>query len=80
MVETHLNCKACGKHFETKSDLQDHEKVCNAERGMGGRQETGSSESQRRSRSRSQTSNQSPEVGKARGAGDGGSWRGESDV
>jgi len=35
MAESQLTCNACGKHFETKSDLQDHQKVCNAQRAMG---------------------------------------------
>src|SRR6185295_10773795 len=28
MVDTKLTCQYCGEHFETKSDLQDHEMNC----------------------------------------------------
>ena len=77
MAETHLNltCKACGQHFETKSDLQDHEKICNAERGM-----SGSAEQRRRSGKQSQTSTQQGANEKSFGAGGDSSYRGGSDL
>ena len=64
MVETFLMCKACGQHFETKSDLQDHVKICNGERGLAGKQ----------------ISSQQQGAEKTRSAGNDSSWRGESDV
>jgi hypothetical protein len=73
MVETQLTCKACGQHFETKSDLQDHEKK------MHPANQAESSEKQRRAGKQSQTSSQQGGE-KARGAGIDSSWRGESDV
>jgi len=42
MVETKLSCQYCGEHFETKSDLQDHEANCQ-EKGqkLGNQQQPG---------------------------------------
>jgi hypothetical protein len=37
MPESKFTCKTCGQHFETKSDLQDHERE---EHGSGRGNET----------------------------------------
>ena len=75
MVGTQFACKACGQHFETKSDLQDHEMTCNAEHGM-----SGSTEKRRRSGKQSQTSVQQGANEKTFSAGGDGSYRGGSDL
>ena len=42
MDQNRLTCRSCGQHFETKSDLQDHEKICQGQGiGEGGQQQTG---------------------------------------
>jgi hypothetical protein len=72
-----LTCHACGQHFETKSDLQDHQKVCTAQRGAG----TSKQGKEGKQGTRGQTSSTEQEGGeKTRGAGSGASWRGDSDV
>jgi 5-methylcytosine-specific restriction endonuclease McrA len=38
MKETRFSCQYCGEHFETKSDLQDHEANC-LEAGEGNQQQ-----------------------------------------
>jgi hypothetical protein len=77
MVETNLNltCKACGQHFETKSDLQDHEKICNAERGV-----SGTAEKRRRSGKQNQISVQQGANEKSFSAGGDSTYRGDSDL
>jgi len=83
-----LSCHACGQHFETKSDLQDHQKTCTAQSGQGMNQaQTGGADRQNKSKQRQTSkSEQAQPAGqqeggeKTRGAGSGGSWRGDSDV
>lgn len=69
MVETTLTCQYCGVHFETKSDLQDHEMNC-----LG----AGQGQKQQQSGRARPTTGKQPTGNKTRSAGSGGGWNQES--
>ena len=64
MEQSHLTCRSCGQHFETKSDLQDHELNC---------QGTGVGQSRGQSKAQGQGQNRQKQSGdRTRTAGSGG--------
>jgi len=51
MEQSRFTCRSCGQHFETKSDLRDHELNC---QGVGLGQAQGQGETQNQGQSRKQ--------------------------
>ena len=73
MVETKLTCHHCGEHFETKSDLQDHEANC-----LGAAQNQGQKQQQSGKAPPASGRQQQTTGNRARGAGGGESWNDEN--
>ena len=75
MMETKLTCQYCGEHFETKSDLQDHEMNCLAAgQAEGQRQQEGGNIQQTTGRQKQTSARQKTTAPRTRSAGSGETW------